>query len=778
MSYGFKFFNDTNEVVLDDTSAKPWYFGQASVLQIYDETIAYTELNKVRADGTQYTTFVATDAPGVTKWNVYRVRYNVPNAYNCFVCFELPNSGRPVYYSFDKPQSFKDSYVDISVFVPDTLVALTSDTPRGYIFVTDPIPGANLSTGYGVHIFNGSQQCMYDSNKRHFQPTSIPFIYINDPTNFIYTQENIPPLGDSAALAFPTNAAVLLPDVNVAYVDAAAGTSTHYKSIYRRNNNVLRTGVPKIYIKNLTTTYTTSSYLNRGSTGLQPMVILDAAPLNQGYTSPEFPASYTLSITPQTLEEGLLNSPELYRKNVAIITLNTAGVANGTLVSYTITGISSTDIAQPLTGNFTISGNKATTTITALADGVTEGIETATLTLNNGKASVVFTITDQQVYALSASKTNPEEGQSILVYLNTTNVATNTVVPYTISGIQQADLTTGSVSGNFTVIASGNAGYAQFQLSFAKDSVFDSETAVITLPDRGISLSIPVTDIPYGYNEILSVTPSSVTSSQSTTIQITGGVPNSTYEWIILPTGTNPVDSFNNRWSSTYAGSVQTLSLDGAGNFYNTVTGADFGIGNKTLWIFTNTSKNFRSANVVVGAEPTFSLVRDIGGIGPLNVNEGTTYYFVINTTNLPNGTVVYPKIVSPWTITNDNVTDVINSAVNGVAINNNTAGFNLQFKADNLTEGQESLTLVLDYPNGTRKFTFGTITINDTSLTPTTYSVTRSATSVNEGSYVDFQLTTNQTGTLYWTLNGIELADINYVETIPNSGSGTGVGY
>jgi hypothetical protein len=775
MTYGFKFFNNNNETVLDDTSTKPWYFGQAPVLQIYDETFAYTDLNKIISEyGTPYTTFLPYDAPGATKWDVYKVRYSVPSAYNCFVCFELPNSGRAIYYSIDKPQAFSgDPYVDISIFVPNTLVALPSDTPKAYIFVTDPIPGGNLSTGYGVHIFNGSQQCVYDSNKKHFQPTSIPFIYVTDPTLYVYADGSVPPGNDNRELNFPANAAVLLPNVEVVYVDIETNQSTHYKCMYRRVDNILRTGVPKLYSKTLTGAYTQSGYLNRGSTGLQPMVILDAAPLNQGYTSPEFPAAYTLSIAPQTLEEGLLNSPELFRKNVAIVTLNTAGVANGTLVPYTITGISSTDINIPLTGNFSVSGNRATITITALADGVTEGIETGTVSLNNGKASATFTITDQQIYTLSVSKTNPEEGQSILVYLNTTNVANGTLVPYTISGIQQADLTVGSLSGNFTVAASGNAGNAQFQLSFAKDGVFDPETATITLPTRGISVNVSVVDVPSGYNEILSLNPTNFTTDQSTLVQIIGGVPYSTFEWIILPTGTNPIDSFNNRWSSAYTASVQSGVLDEFGNFYNTLLGSNFGVGSKTIWIFTTITKNFRSVNALVGAAPTFSLTASNGTKGPLTVNEGTTSTFIINTTNLPNGTLIYPKIVSYFTITNDNTTDVVNSAVNGVAINNNTASFTLQFKADNLTEGQEQFQLVLDYPNGTRRDTFGTIYINDTSTTPATYSVTRSVASVNEGQGMRFTLNTNQPGTLYWTLSGIQLADIALVQRVPGSSSG-----
>ena len=65
-------------------------------------------------------------------------------------------------------------------------------------------------------------------------------------------------------------------------------------------------------------------------------------------------------------------------------TLTTTNVSNGTLVPYTITGISAADITSgSLTGNFTVNNNTATVTITATADQLTEGAETATLTLDN-----------------------------------------------------------------------------------------------------------------------------------------------------------------------------------------------------------------------------------------------------------------------------------------------------------------------------------------------------------------------------------------------------------
>jgi hypothetical protein len=290
-------------------------------------------------------------------------------------------------------------------------------------------------------------------------------------------------------------------------------------------------------------------------------------------------------------------------------------------------------------------------------------------------------------------------------------------------------------------------------------------------------IDIPVTNIPYA-NEILTINPTNITTTQTTTVSITGGYPNDSYESLILNTGINPVDTWNNRWKSEYISLLTTDYLDENGQSFNSRSGNYFGVGNKTLWIFTNTSKNFRSANVTVGAEPTFSLTASNGTKGPVTLNEGQIGYFLVTTTNLPNGTVVYPKLVGPNTATS---ADIVNSAQNGLTINNNTGSFTITMVADQTTEsdpesnptGQEFFELVLDYPNGTRKDTYGRVYINDTSLTPASYSVARSAASVNEGSAVTFTFTTNQTGTYYWTLTGMDFADIWFVQYYVDYGEG-----
>ena len=80
-------------------------------------------------------------------------------------------------------------------------------------------------------------------------------------------------------------------------------------------------------------------------------------------------------------------------------TLSTTNVANGTVLPYTISGISANDVTTgSLTGSFTVSNNLATATITMSADQLTEGAETATLTLNNAAASNFVLVNDTSVW--------------------------------------------------------------------------------------------------------------------------------------------------------------------------------------------------------------------------------------------------------------------------------------------------------------------------------------------------------------------------------------------
>lgn len=796
MTYGFKFLNDNGETVVDDTNVKPWFYAQAPAayatdITNYTEYAQFNELNKTDENGNPFTNW--TPESGVTSWKVYEIGYEVPVSYDCFVVFNLPINSGKVYYSCEKPVSrINNSTIKLYAYVPNTWTASAADIPKAYIFIGNPIPTPIKSTGYGIQVINQSAQYVFDSGKRHFQPTGFPQVflkglyneYITNPGSYTTIESSYTGFTMLSGGSVPANAAWLLPSSDIIFGkwddNEQVYKSTHNVAAYRRSyasggNNGLIVSQPKTFTKN-SSTYSSSVGLFNNAyilvTGQQqglsnggavvPAVVVDATPLDQGYTPPELPQSFILSRNVSGITEGSSNG--------ITITLTTTAVPNGTVVPFTITGISASDLTlNDLTRDFIVNNNTSNTFLTATSDGLAEGTETATLSLNNGLASISFTISDSVSYSLSSFMT-PEEGQSIAVTLTTSGLPNGSTVPYTITGISQADLTVGSLTGNFTI--SSNTGLLEFR--FARDTPFEYETMRISVNSGATFLDIPITDVPAG-NEILTISPNSITTTETTNLSITGGAPYTSFEYITLSQGVDPVYAWNNRWLPEYASQVATLYFDENGEYYNNPLGSGFGTGNRTFWAFMTYTRNFRSANITVTLPQTFSITGSNGTKGPLTIAEGSTGFFKVTTTNVPTGTIVYPKFIN----TDLDANDFTNSAASGVAVGSDgIANFTIQFTADSTTEGPQSGELVVQYPNGTTKDSYGTITVSDTSVTPAGYSVTRSAASINEGAYIIFTigLTAVPSGTqLWWDISGtgITANDVEYVYHDAQDGNG-----
>ena len=791
MTYGFKFFNNNNERIVDDSSVKPWFLEQAPVLgtSLLDPAYYANLLNQTDGEGNQFSSFVPAGS-GITSWAVFTIRYATPAAYKGFLIFNLPNTTKEIYYeSQDASNVSSYSEVTIRAYVPNTVVATAADIPKAYMFIGEAIHNAQLGTGYGIQIFNASAQCMFDSNKRHLQPAQYPYITISDLSS---RYNSVNPLGPAvtsevsqlildANYAMPSNPAFLLPAVNRSWVYPVNGTwySTYIPTLYKKlfNSGDLLRATPPTFRLPVSAADVAGMY---GPTGtLTRTIVVNATPLDQGYTPPELPQSYILTKNAAGIQES---QGGLYTTFVITIYLTTSGVPNGTLVPYRIVGtnITASDFTSgTLTGNFSVTNNNATIYLTATNDGFIEGTETATVELLNGKSSVSFTITDAVSYSLSSFMT-PEEGQSIAVTLTTQGLANGSTVPYTITGITQADLSVGTISGNFT-ISSNTAG---LEFRFARDASTENETMRISVNNGSTFLDIPITDVPAG-NEVLTISPSTFTYNQRTSITITGGTPNGSFEFQNLPQGIDPVYAWNNRWKPEYS-TVGTQYFDENGNFSNPPvtplgpTGSDLGgdpnaTVNRTFWIFTTTTKNFRSFNYTINPEPSFFVSGTDNTQGPLYVNEGTTGFFKVTTANIPNGTVVYPKLIGGTLSAND----FTNTGAGGITIQNNVATFQITFTADSSTDGAtEYAELVVQYPNGTTKNSYGNIFVSDTSITPAGYSVTRSAASINEGAYIIFTigLTAVPSGTqLWWDISGtgITANDVQYVYHDSQDGNG-----
>lgn len=148
----------------------------------------------------------------------------------------------------------------------------------------------------------------------------------------------------------------------------------------------------------------------------------------------------------------------------------------------------------------------------------------------------------------------------------------------------------------------------------------------------------------------------------------------------------------------------------------------------------------------------------------PSSINEGSSFSFSINTSNVAAGTLLYYTIgVVSGTVNSSDFTGSVAGATSAVVISTSpsgTCGGSLTLSADTLTEGVESFNVQIHTGSisGPVVLTSGTITINDTSLSPPTYSAAWASPTIQDGSAV--ALIVNTTGVpngtvLYYTTVG-----------------------
>lgn len=289
-----------------------------------------------------------------------------------------------------------------------------------------------------------------------------------------------------------------------------------------------------------------------------------------------------------------------------VLTVSGENVPNGTTVPYALsgTGITSNDISlSSLSGSITMNSNIGTLTFTATPDSFTEGTETLTATLSgtdsNGKTVVAIpggSLTDSvnildtsqtppsATYTLSRSATSVNEGGSFTITLNTTNVPAGTNVPYTITGIQAADITQ-SLTGSF--VATNDT----ITFNVVADNLTEgNQTFLLSLNNGADSISVVINDTsttPVVPSYTLT-TATSITEGNTLTLNLAPTNPNGeTVNWSI--TG----DTAGRAASSGTFGSVTgndsaTVSiamngqLQGAQTWTITATGASSGASDST----------------------------------------------------------------------------------------------------------------------------------------------------------------------------------------------------
>jgi hypothetical protein len=196
-------------------------------------------------------------------------------------------------------------------------------------------------------------------------------------------------------------------------------------------------------------------------------------------------SAISLSANAQSYDEG----------SEAIFTILTSNVALGTLLSYSISGVSSDDITAALSGEVSVGSNGLTTiSIPIVADLTTEGSETLTMTVNGVSASTLINDTSLPqapkllpTYALVPQSVSANEGETVAFTLSTTNVEEGTSVSYTLSGISPSDVKAG-LSGKVEIDANGQA---LITISILEDHKTEGdETLTVIVEDQSASVLI------------------------------------------------------------------------------------------------------------------------------------------------------------------------------------------------------------------------------------------------------------------------------------------------
>jgi hypothetical protein len=309
-------------------------------------------------------------------------------------------------------------------------------------------------------------------------------------------------------------------------------------------------------------------------------------------------------------------------------------------------------------------------------------------------------------YALSASSTSINEGDTVTVTLTTTSIPDDFNVAYAVSGIQAGDLSSGDLSGNFTV--SSNTATISFTL--AEDVTTEgAETMTVSLNNGQSSVAITIADTSAS-NYALSSSAASVNEGGTFTITLTtSGVPDGTSQAYTVTgvsasdiseslTGTFTINSntasatFNvTNDFSTEGSETFTLSLDGRGESVDVII------------------------NDTSGTAVYNNLVNDTGGSN--DVNEGETLTFTLTGTNIQDGTTV------GYTVSGVTSGDISGASLTGnITMSGGTGSVAFTIAADATTEGSEGLVFTLANTDSNGANTGGlsqTITINDTSESP-----------------------------------------------------------
>ena len=224
------------------------------------------------------------------------------------------------------------------------------------------------------------------------------------------------------------------------------------------------------------------------SANTQSINLTDLANIGLAYTPHVLPPTYSLSASTASVNEG----------STAVFNLTTTNIAVGTEVSYTLSGVSPSDLTSgTLNGKVSIRGGGVTSiSVQIAADGTTEVQEALTISAQGATASIVINDTSKgsaaPTYTLTPATLSVNEGELARIYVNTTNVAAGTVLQYGVSGVSSSDV----IGGLTRLVTIDSLGQAVINIQTVADQLTEGPEAIyITLGSATNSLIINDTSV-------------------------------------------------------------------------------------------------------------------------------------------------------------------------------------------------------------------------------------------------------------------------------------------
>lgn len=313
-----------------------------------------------------------------------------------------------------------------------------------------------------------------------------------------------------------------------------------------------------------------------------------------------------------------------------------------------------------------------------------------------GSAASVYAPT----YTLSPSTTSiGEVGEEVSIRLITTNVLAGSIVPYTITGVQSADIGGANLTGNFIV---GDTDEITFPIT-ADNTTEGAETLVLTLNNNQASTSIQIADSSTtpAVNLTLTTDKTSVNEGGTFTITLTTGNIDNGEEIDYEITGVTSDDINGVSLTGTFV-----VGQDEVRNF---IVSEDVTTEGTEQFQISLSQYPSVTATVTIGDTSLSPIVPSYSiSTSASPANEGDTITLTLVTSNVTIGSVL------PWTITGIESADIGGASLTGAFVVGSDETLNVSITADDTTEGSETMTIALD--NGEASLN---IPINDTSTTP-----------------------------------------------------------